>query len=229
MKRFLVSVAVLALTSQIAPSWAQAPKTDAAKSPFKPAPEDGPGKECLTEAHKETNAQLRGLGHPTSGKEQSWILDPNYFVGTWTFKRHVPESPMGAGGDMTGKVTWKYIEGCYYQGTVEAEGPDGPFTQKIDLVYHPDQKFLTWVETDSRGFTLQKLGRIGGDLGGQFTHHWEVPVFLYKGHTIRMKGTTFLDASAHYIQRSTISFDGEPYTSEGITHFLKEGVGARTR
>ncbi len=45
------------------------------------------------------------------------------------------------------------------------------------MMYDPAAKYLTWIETDSRGYTLFKPGTIGADSGGYFTHYFETQGF----------------------------------------------------
>jgi hypothetical protein len=103
------------------------------------------------------------------------------------------DTPWSPGGEVTGTVTFKYIENCYYEGQLQADGPGGEYTAKIQLLYHELARFLVWIETDSRGFTVVKAGDILG-MGGQLTWRWESLPFTYKGQVIRMAGTLFTSA-----------------------------------
>jgi hypothetical protein len=82
---------------------------------------------------------------------------------------------------------------------------------------------LTWLENDSRGFSLLRTGRVAGDLGGYFTHHWEVPAFTFKGKVVRMSGTTFFSSPSSYRYRPRISIDGDEYMNFGNPWFTRSG------
>jgi hypothetical protein len=128
---------------------------------------------------------------------------------------------MGSGGKIEGSYTFKRIEDCFYEGAIQAKGPDGPYTGKVLVVYSPDQKFLTWLETDSRGISLLKSGRVAGDLGGYFTHHWEVPAFTFKGQVVRFSGTHFFSSPTSFRLRPRISLDGGEFMNYGNPWFVR--------
>ena len=77
-----------------------------------------------------------------------------------------PETPLAPEGMHTGTLTFKHVDGCFYEGELTAKDPKGAaYTTKIQMMYDPAAKYLTWIETDSRGYTLFKPGTIGADLG----------------------------------------------------------------
>jgi len=180
--------------------------------------------QCLTDEELKINKDLKGLNRPTSKSDPSWIFDPDYLIGKWSFDWDVPESPMGSGGKTTGTYTFKRIEDCFYEGTIDAQSPDGPYKGKILIVYNPELKYLTWLETDSRGLSMLRTGRVAGDLGGYFTHHWEVPAFTYKGKVVRESGTTFFSSPSSFRFRPRVSLDGGEYVNFGNPWFTREGV-----
>ena len=65
-------------------------------------------------------------------------------------------------------------------------------------MYDPAAKYLTWIETDSRGYTLFKPGTIGADSGGYFTHYFETQGFKVGGQDIHVKGSTFLASPSNF-------------------------------
>jgi hypothetical protein len=182
---------------------------------------DSTGAPCLTEEQVEGNKKLLALDRPVKKEDPEWIFNPDYFLGTWSFEWTVPESPLGPSSELTGTVTFKHIEGCYYEGELQAKDQDLTFKQRIQFIADPTNRWMTWIETDSRGFTLIKSGSLGGDLGGYFTHYWEVPVFTYKGKKVRLKGNHFLASPGNFRYRMQMSVDGGSYRNFGNPWFRK--------
>lgn len=179
--------------------------------------------QCLSDADLQTNKELKALNRPTAKADHNWSFDPDYLIGKWTFEWDVPETPISGGGKTTGSYTFKRIEDCFYEGTGESTGADGPFQAKVLIVYNPDLKHMTWLETDSRGFSMLRTGRVAGDLGGYFTFHWEAPAFTFKGKVVRMSGTTFFSSPSTFRYRPRISIDGDEYMNFGNPWFTRVG------
>ncbi len=180
-----------------------------------------PGATCLSDEQRKVNADLKALKRPTTKEDPVWIFDPDYFVGTWTLDWNGPETPLGS--DVGGTLAIVHIEGCDYEGTLRGTSAEGPFTTKIQIFADPTRGWFTWVETDSRGFTLLRSGMIGGDLGGYFTHFWErSPMVTVQGKKVRLVGNTFMASPGAFQLRAQVSVDGGPYTSMGILWFRKE-------
>lgn len=171
--------------------------------------------QCLSDEELSVNRTLKALNRPTTKTDPLNIFDPDYLLGHWTFEWDMPETPISDGGKATGAYEFRRIEDCYYEGTLKADGPEGPYTATVLVVYDPEAKYLTWLENDSRGFSLLRTGRIAGDLGGYFTHHWEVPAFNYKGKVVRFSGTTFFSSPKSFRYRPRISVDGELFENYG--------------
>lgn len=180
--------------------------------------------QCLSDQEIKSNKDLKALTRPTTKSDPNWMFDPDYLLGKWTFDWDTPETPISSGGKTTGTYTFKRIEDCYYEGTLEANSPDGPYTGKVLIVYSPELKYLTWLETDSRGITMLRTGRVAGDLGGYFTHHWEVPAFTYKGKVVRLSGTTFFSSPTTFRYRPRISLDGGEFVNFGNPWVTREGA-----
>jgi hypothetical protein len=193
----------------------------------KPAAEN-PAGQCLTEEQLEVNKKLVALDRPTKEGDADWIFDPDYFAGSWDLEWEVPESVLGSGGLLNGVLTFRRVDRCYYEGELSVKGPDRPYNQKIQFLADPQNRWMTWIETDSRGFTIIKSGRMGGDRGGYFTHHWDVPVFTYKGRKVRLRGTTFLGSPLTMRGRVQISVDDGAYENFGTQWFRKDPSGAST-
>jgi hypothetical protein len=160
--------------------------------------------QCLSDAELQINKDLKALNRPTLKADHSWIFDPDYLLGKWTFDWDVPETPISSGGKTTGSYTFKRIEDCFYEGAGEGATPDGPFTSTVLVVYNSELKHLTWLENDTRGFSILRTGRVAGDLGGYFTFHWEAPPFTFKGKVVRMSGTTFFSSPTSFRYRPRI-------------------------
>jgi hypothetical protein len=177
---------------------------------------------CLTDAQLEGNKALFELRRPTTKDDPEWFFNPDYFLGAWDLDWDAPDSILGSAGKVTGKLIFKHIEACYYEGELKEKGPDGPIEQRVQFVADPGNKWMTWIETDRRGFLIIKSGRMGGDLGGYFTHFWEAPVFTYRGRKVRIKGTNFLGSPAAFRCREQISIDCGPYENFGTLWFRKD-------
>jgi hypothetical protein len=186
-----------------------------------PAAASLPRARCLTDQQREINAKLKALKRPTTREDPLWVFDPNYFVGTWDLEWGGPDTILTT--EVTGTLTVAHVEGCFYEGNLQAKDVNGPFTAKIQLLMDPDRSWLTWVENDSRGFTIVKSGFVGSDLGGYFTHFWEhSPVITYKGQKLRLYGSTFMSSPAAFLLRSQLSVDGGSYLDMGGLWFRKQ-------
>ena len=56
---------------------------------------------------------------------------------------------------MTGTVTFKYIENCYYEGQLQAAGPGGNTPPRIQLLYHELARYLVWSKAVPTQFSGQ--------------------------------------------------------------------------
>lgn len=164
------------------------------------------------------------LGRPTKKNDQVPLLDfEQYFTGTWTFEWDVPDSPLGAGGRITGTETYlPGIEGRFFESQYEGKGPDGAFKGRAVMSYHRDHKVVARTEIDSRGFTLVKSGTVGGDLGGYFTIYYESAPFTHNRKVLRLKTTTQLLSPVHYKVRAQLSVDGGPFVNFGNPWYKKD-------
>jgi hypothetical protein len=159
---------------------------------------------------------------PTDPSDPMPPPDLDYFVGTWAFDWNMPESPLGPGGKLKGKETYKKIlNGLAYESVIEGEGPEGPLQGRAITSHNKEEKTVTRYEIDSRGLSLLKTGPIGGDLGGYYTIFWETAPIKRNGHTIKLKGKTLMLSPANYRLQVEISVDGGPYQSLGSPWFRK--------
>lgn len=184
---------------------------------------------CLTGEQRKVNDTYNGLDRPTRPGDDMPYWDPQYFVGTWDVDMRNQDSPLGPGGQSVGTLTIKSNEknGCLYEGTLKGEDPDGkPFTQTISATYDPIKKVLTWNEKDSRGYTIVKVGPVGGELGGLFHHHFgddsSALATTFAGKKYRFKGVTEMSSPAYFKTDFQISVDGAPFKAFGRMTFEKQ-------
>lgn len=186
-------------------------------------PVDG---QCLTRQELDLIAGLDALSRPTVGPEGVKTLkegdgddpqpfDPHYFIGLWEIDGPVPESALGESGDFVGTETIRHLEGCAYESTIEASIGDTPFTVTSLMYYDRRSKYLVRLENDSRGVQLLKAGRVGGDPGGFYSHHWETPAVTSQGTQVRLSGRTYITSPYAYRVLTQISEDGGPFTNFG--------------
>jgi hypothetical protein len=187
-------------------------------------PTGAPRQACLSDADRKVVAEFRARTRPTSPDDPIPPFDPDYFVGTWAMEYEAPDTPLAAEGMHTGTLTFKHVDGCYYEGELLAKDPRGAaYTTKIQLMYDVAGRYLTWIETDSRGYTLFKLGTFGADLGGYFTHYFETQGFKASktGPVLHVKGSTFIASPSNFRIRRSLSVDGEAYMNIGEMWFRK--------
>ncbi len=175
--------------------------------------------------------QIPDLGRPTQAGDEVPAFDYDaYFPGEWTFEWRVPDSPLGPGGLITGTETYHPGEdGRNYRSTMEAEGPDGPFTVSSTIIYLAEQRAFVRQEADSRGFARLMAGRIGGDLGGFYTIHYEAAPFEANGSQVVVRLVTRLVSPVNYRVEARISVDGGPFTNFGNAWWQKNAPGVSGR
>ena len=177
--------------------------------------------QCLSQQELDLIDALNALRRPTVGVEREEEgddpapFDPHYLVGAWNIEGVLPESPLAPSGYFTGTETVRHVGGCTYESTVEAMVDDAPVTIEALLVYDRRAKYLVRIEDDSRGFRLVKLGRVGGDPGGYFSHHWEAAPITREESGIRLRGRTYMTSPFAYQVRTRISTDGGPFVNFG--------------
>lgn len=171
--------------------------------------------------------QIPDLGRPTEAGDQVPTFDYDaFFPGVWSFEWRVPDSPLGPGGLITGTETFESgSDGRNYRATVEAEGPEGAFVTQSTIIYLAAQRAFVRHDDDSRGFSLLRAGRIGGDLGGFYTIHYETAPFEANGQQVRLRMTTRLVSPVNYRVESRISVDGGPFTNFGNAWWRKSVPG----
>lgn len=168
-------------------------------------------------------SQLPDLGRPTKENDELPLFNfDDYFIGKWKFEWDVPESVFGQAGTIKGTTTYKRIDNRFYEAETDAAGPDGPVKFKELIAYYRENKSLARHVTDSRGFSFMQIARIGGDLGGYFTIHYESAPFMFNGKSLRMKSTMQLLSPINYKVSTTVSLDGGPYRNYGNPWWHKD-------
>ena len=177
--------------------------------------------QCLSEQELELIDALNALRRPTVGVEREGEgddpapFDPHYLVGAWNIEGVLPESPLAPSGYFVGTETVRHVGGCTYASTVEAAVDDAPVTIEALMIYDRRANYLVRIEDDSRGFRLVKLGRVGGDPGGYFSHHWEAAPIMREESDIRLRGRTYMTSPFAYQVRTRVSIDGGPFVNFG--------------
>lgn len=163
------------------------------------------------------------LGRPTESGDAVPLLDfDEYFAGKWTFEWTLPESPLGAAGDITGTTIVTKLGGAFYEATTEGKGPAGPFTAKEVWAYNRENKTVARQVTDSRGLSYLQFGPVGGDLGGIFNLHLESAPFMANGKSVRFRSSLRLLSPLNYRVAMSLSVDGGPFTNLGNPWWRKD-------
>ena len=187
--------------------------------------------QCLTRQELDLVDGLNALRRPTVGVEQdgddALPFDPHYLAGGWTIEGVLPDSPLGPAGDFVGTETVEHVGGCTYRSTIEATIADQQVTIEALTVYDRRAGYMVRVEDDGRGFRLVKVGRVGGDPGGYFSHHWEAPAVSRGGSEVRLAGRTYMTSPFAYQVRMRIAIDGDPFVNFGSVWWerMDEGSG----
>jgi hypothetical protein len=187
---------------------------------LQPGETNAPG-QCLTQQELDLIDRLNALRRPTVGVEgedqgdDPAPFDPHYFVGSWTFEGVMPESPLGEAGDFIGTETVRHVNGCTYKSTLDATVADRPVTITTRMFYDRQMRYLLRIEDDSRGFEFLKMGRVGGDPGGFFSHHWEAPAVTNNGTMVRLRGRTYITSPFAYRLQLRIGVNDGPFTNFG--------------
>src|SRR5262245_43833094 len=168
-------------------------------------------------------SQLPDLGRPTRvTDEQPSFNFGEYFVGKWTFEWDVPEGPLGPSGTIKGTVTYKHLDGPFFEASMSAVAPSGPFSVKESIAYRLEGKTAARWVTDTRGFSYTQIAPVGGDLGGYFNLYFDGSPFTYKGKTLRIKNALRLTSPIRYRNTVTVSTDGGPFVNYGSAWFEKD-------
>ena len=175
--------------------------------------------QCLTREELDLLAGLNALRRPTVGVEGDGDdpapFDPHYFVGSWEVEGVLPDSPLGEAGEFYGTETVRHVDGCSYESTIDATSLDTPVTVSVRTEYDRRAQYLVRLEDDSRGVQQMKVGRVGGDPGGYFSHHWQAAPVTSQGQQIRLAGRTFITSPDNYEVQMRIAIDGGEFANFG--------------
>ena len=137
----------------------------------------------------------------------------DYFVGEWDFESNVSESPLGAGGPISGSETVRNVlDGRFWDITIKGEGPEGPFTGKGIITYQDSFSGQSYMRYEiTQGIALLKTGNLGCDLGGTCSLYFETPPFEHNGARIQLRGRYYLTSPFSYRVTTEIAVDKGEY------------------
>src|SRR5262249_14716495 len=168
-------------------------------------------------------SQMPDLGRPTRPNDEQPLFNfDQYFPGTWKFEWDVPEGVLGPSGTITGTITYKQVDGSFFEAETKASGPSGAFTVKETIAYRQEGKTAARWVTDSRRLTYAQLASVGGDLGGYFNIYYESAPFQFKGKTVRIKNGLRLVSPLRYRNQASVSVDGGAFVNYGNPWFEKQ-------
>ena len=181
-----------------------------------------------------TPQEERQQKEPQPGATQGGVLttetdaqpkfNMDYFVGEWTFESSVSESPLGAGGPMSGLETVRNVwDGRFWDITIKGEGPDGPFTGKGLIIYQDGFSGQSYTRYEfTRGVALLRTGNLGCDLGGTCNLHFATPPFEHNGSLVQLRGRYYLTSPFAYRVTTEISVDKGEYRNWGTVWYRKD-------
>ena len=148
----------------------------------------------------------------------------DYFVGQWNFESNVSESPLGAGGPVSGSETVRNVwDGRFWDITIKAEGPEGPFTGKGIITYQDGFSGQSYMRYEiTRGIALLRTGNVGCDLGGTCNLYFETPPFEHNGSRIQLRGRYYLTSPFSYRVTTEIAVDKGEYRNWGTMWYTKD-------
>ena len=138
---------------------------------------------------------MPNLGRPTKADDVVPLLDfDQYFLGNWRFAADAPDSVLGAGGEISGSVSYRKIGDGFYEARYEGKSESGKFTITETIAYHREQKVAFRHVVDSRGYTYTQMAEVGGNIGGDYRLFFQSAPFGYKGKQLRLNHTVYLAA-----------------------------------
>ncbi len=230
MNKRLGSILFVSCCLSVVPAWAQPqagaqPRSGAqlqgdSQPPSTPAPPD----EDDPQGRRIQPGAEQGRGVPTTLSDVQSKFNMDYFLGTWNFESTVSESPFGGGGTTSGSETIRNIwDGRFWDVTIKGEGPDGPFAGKGFITYADSfagQSFVRYEVTREIG--LLRTGRLGCDLGGTCSLHFETPPFEHNGSTLRLRGRYYLTSPFSYRLNTEIRINTDDYRNLGTAWYRKD-------
>ena len=148
----------------------------------------------------------------------------DYFVGQWNFESNVSESPLGAGGPVSGSETVRNVwDGRFWDITIKGEGPEGPFTGNGIITYQDGFSGQSYMRYEiTRGIALLRTGNVGCDLGGTCNLYFETPPFEHNGSRIQLRGRYYLTSPFSYRVTTEIAVDKGEYRNWGTMWYTKD-------
>ncbi len=148
----------------------------------------------------------------------------DYFVGQWNFESTVSESPLGAGGPISGSETIRNVwDGRFWDITIKGEGPEGPFTGNGIITYQDGFSGQSYMRYEiTRGIALLRTGNVGCDLGGTCNLYFETPPFEHNGSRIQLRGRYYLTSPFSYRVTTEIAVDKGEYRNWGTMWYTKD-------
>jgi len=148
----------------------------------------------------------------------------DYFVGQWNFESTVSESPLGAGGPISGSETIRNVwDGRFWDITIKGEGPEGPFTGNGIITYQDGFSGQSYMRYEiTRGIALLRTGNLGCDLGGTCNLYFETPPFEHNGSRIQLRGRYYLTSPFSYRVTTEIAVDKAEYRNWGTMWYTKD-------
>jgi hypothetical protein len=178
----LLTIALAALLQALHPN-AHSPRVGGA-SPSTQVPLKDPPKGLMP-----------NLGRPTKADDVVPLLDfDQYFLGNWRFAADAPDSVLGAGGEISGTVSYRKTGDGFYEARYEGKSDSGKFTITETIAYHREQKVAFRHVVDSRGYTYTQMADVGGNIGGDYRLFFQSAPFSYKGKQVRLNHTVYLAA-----------------------------------
>lgn len=167
--------------------------------------------------------QMPDLGRPTKPGDALPPFDADaYFPGKWSFEWDVPDGALGEAGRVEGTTTYTSVGNGAFDVTTAATGAWGAFTVHERLTYDRAHKTVSRSVADSRGFSYQQTGTIGGDLGGFWNIYLESAPFTLNGHAVRIKHSMRLLSPFNYKVGVAVSVDGGPFRNYGNPWWRKD-------
>lgn len=162
--------------------------------------------------------------------EEQPPFDPRYYLGVWEIEWAPPEIGLVPPGQYTGTETVTYLNSRFLHVDVQLDGEDGNTITGTGTIFYESglggEALVRYVVYDA-GFSLLQFGPLGGDLGGYYSHHWEVPEFEYNDHTFAIKGRSYFVSPEAYRVNQEVSVDGEEFFNFGIM-WLRKDTGQPT-
>ena len=178
-----------------------------------------------------TTSGVAEAQQPLAGEpEHQPSFDPLYYLGVWEIEWAPPDIGLLPPGQYTGTETVTYINSRFLRVDVQLDGEDGNTVTGTGTIFYESglggQSLARYVVYDA-GFSLLQFGPLGGDLGGYYSHHWEVPEFEYIEHTFAIKGRSYYVSPEAYRVNQEVSVDGDEFFNFGIM-WLRKDTGQPT-